>query len=123
MKYKIFVKPEIALLFKERGMQAHDLHHKDFGWLLYDEALAWLMENHIHINFAPRSWTVKDGVHIIKWSFWADALDIWMCNLSIDDRHTDDPYDNYDEAREKALLGAIELFDKLPEIREKLKSL
>lgn len=89
----------------------------------YSQAFKWLLEIHnIYVAFAPRSWNHVDGVHIIKWSFWADILDIWMTNISIDERNSDDPYDTIEEAEYNALRGALLLHDRLPEIKEKLKT-
>ena len=138
-----FVKPEIAQELKKRGFNkkchayytfttqrlciseelvSHENLYETYSLApTWEDAFEWLRNNNIHISFSPRSWEHKDGIHIIKWSFWADILDIWMCNLSIDDRHTDDPYVSYEEAREQAIIGAIKLYDKLPEIRKKLE--
>lgn len=89
----------------------------------YAQAFKWLLTTHnIYVSFAPRSWNHVDGVHIIKWSFWADILDIWMCNLHIDERSSDDPYDTIEAAEYAALKGAILLVDRLPEIKEKLST-
>lgn len=88
----------------------------------YAETFRWLLKtHHVHIEFSPRSWDYVDGVHIIKWSFWANILDIWQFSICIDKyRSSDDPYDTIEEAEYNAILGALELVDKLPSIREKI---
>lgn len=142
----MFVTPKIAQELKKRGFdeachayytfttqklcisEALITHQNIFGTYslapTWDEAFMWLRKNHIHVILSPRSWEHdKDDVHIIKWSFWADVLDIWMCNINIDKRSTDNPYDTYEEAREAAFIGALKLYDRLPKIREKLKKI
>lgn len=141
----MFVTPEIAQELKKRGFNegchayytlttqrlcfsealvTHQNLYEDYSLApTWDEAFMWLRKNHIHVTFNPRSWDYINDMHIIKWSFWADILDIWMTNISIDDRDTDDPYDTYEKAREAAFIGALKLYDRLPEIREKLNNI
>ena len=86
----------------------------------WTDIVLWLLKtHHILLHISPRSWEEINGVHIVKYSFWADVTDIWFNNIDIDDRSADEPYDTYEEALGKAIIGAIKLIDKLPEIRKK----